>query len=417
MQMRKIYILMFLFLSISIFIFIRPTLAVVNTENCKPCHAIVKPLNPITKGCQCHTSSLHGPSYPENTDPTFVHPRHENVDEGKLPYCKACHSSPVDCTKCHNTHKTVNIPNLNPNIINVTLSNSNRNATTGNISNKSATIGNSNTYTSITNYSYCQGCHGDLPTPYGHAENRDALKDSKHKWMNCQTCHNPPFQNPGQVSLHFKDLMTTPIVESVNLCKVCHSPEYKELIQGTHGTANSTCVNCHNPHSTTTSVGGALLLKPTPSAPVNVSETVSNSFNWITEKVPILNNPLILAIIFILIAATVSEYLLSIHEKGTKVAYKMVRIKADENTFKTLEVKLESQSINLVNDILANNGVNVLGMTMTKEANLYEYVIFIDIGKQITEESDIINIVEKVSNEISSLHEVNSVEITDRYEL
>lgn len=54
---------------------------------------------------------------------------------------------------------------------------------------------------------------------------------------------------------------------------------------------------------------------------------------------------------------------------------------------------------------------------MTKEANLYEYVIFIDIGKQITEESDIINIVEKVSNEISSLHEVNSVEITDRYEL
>ena len=114
---------------------------------------------------------------------------------------------------------------------------------------------------------------------------------------------------------------------------------------------------------------------------------------------------------------TIAEHILSRQEEGTKTAYNMVKVRSKEDSLKTLEVKLKDNSIDVITDILGKNGVDVLGMTMTKEKGkeedsgleLYKYVIFIDTNIQIND-NDLID-------KISSIGFVKSAELTDKYEL
>lgn len=108
---------------------------------------------------------------------------------------------------------------------------------------------------------------------------------------------------------------------------------------------------------------------------------------------------------------TISEHFLSLHEKGTKIAYNTIKIKENEETLKTLEVKLKNQNINIISDILGANSINVIGMTMIKEdeKDTYKYVIFVNMEKPLD-----INI---LVNKIATMDNVKSAIFTDKYEL
>jgi len=331
----------------------------------------------------CHGEQAgHYGTPPETRVPQTVHAIHGSDRKvSDLKACQDCHHDyPIECTNCHNLH--------------------------GNIG--SIQIVGINT-------SMCTDCHGQLPTPEGHSDHRDALSNSKHKWMNCQTCHINQYSinGSGQINfgfyLHYKDLTTIPINNSINLCKICHSLQYTELKAGTHGDVNKTCIDCHNPH--TTSLSGSIVQATPKTPPINVSTTINSAGTWITTQVPILKNNIALSIIIIIVAMTVGEYILSIEEKGKKTAYHTVKIHSDEDTLKTLEVTLGEQNINAVTDILALNNVDIMGMTMTRDEdiNTYKYIIFVNITGPIDEDSFI--------SQLTNMRDVRSAVFTDKYEL
>lgn len=378
-----------IFMILAIMFFLSQSSLGIEVEKCKVCHGSVVPIPTasLTKDCMaCHGEQAgHAGTPPETRVPQTVHAIHgsdRKVSDSQA--CKDCHHDyPVECTNCHNLHGNIGSVQI---------------------------VG--------INVSMCTDCHGQLPTPEGHSDHRDALSNSKHKWMNCQTCHINKFggsvngNNSGQNSdgfyLHYKDLTTIPINNSINLCKICHSLQYIELQAGTHGDVNKTCIDCHNPH--TTSLSGSIV-QTTPKPPINVSTTINSAGTWITTQVPILKNNVAMAIIIIIIVMTVGEYILSIEEKGKKTAYHTIKIHSDEDTLKTLEITLGEQNIDSVNDILALNNVDVMGMTMTKDEdiNTYKYVIFVNIKDPIDEESFI--------NQLTNMRDVRSAVFTDKYEL
>lgn len=382
-----------------IYLLSQPSLAI-DTEKCKGCHGAIKPIPKynLTKNCSaCH--GMHATDEePKIRNPEYVHAIHK--DAGKTvrqSACLICHQSPLECTKCHNSHDN--------------LIDSIKRVIAGNIVNKSQNV-------SIKIPS-CIDCHGNLPQPKGHEDFRNALLSSKHKWMTCDTCHLNPYtiEDDYKFELRFKNLLVASIDDSIKICRICHSSIYDKLIDGTHGAENKTCINCHNPHTTQLTGPKFQMVKPT-ETPANISVKVTKSKDWLFEKIPILNNPTLIMIILILIFVFSSEYILSRHEEGQKVAYNMVKFKAGEETLKILEVKIKNQDINFVNQILKEHG-NILGMTMSTEedkedpsSNIYKYVIFIDVNKPMDEieESDLMN-------KISSLNDIRSAELTDKYEL
>lgn len=369
----------------SIFSLTRVSLADVDPAKCKDCHAIVKPLVTITKDCLvCHYSHANPPGCCDpkpGTTADKVHRIHQSTEEttANNNFCRACHKAPVECTSCHNIHDTVN---------------------TG--INKSDN----------NNISDCLICHGALPDPGGHNDFRNALSGSKHSWMNCNTCHLPLNSTHAglNIELHFEDLLITPINNSINLCKICHSLQYDQLKQGSHGESNRTCVDCHNPHTTLLSGSQIEATKEAEgnnNGNFNASTALDSAENWITDKVPLLKNPTTVFVVFLVMLAAVSEVILSKKEEGKKTAYNMVKIHANEETFKTLEIKLKSiDSMDSVNKILSDSG-NILGTTMMKESDSkVKYVVFINTDN-----------IENSINKISSMGDVESVEVTDKYEL
>lgn len=386
--MRK-YLLSIIFGIIFLYILSQPSLAI-DTEKCRSCHGTVMPIpkESITKDCSaCHGMHATEPQ-PIIREPTEVHSRHtiagKYVSQSS---CQICHQSPINCTKCHNSHDLESIKRA---VLPKTVNN------TQNISVK---------------LPLCTDCHGNLPQPKGHENFRKALASSKHQWMKCDTCHlNPSMGTRYEFRLHFKDLFIVPIDNSINLCKICHSSQYEIMNENIHGTVNNTCIDCHNPH--TTQLSGPKFVATPKATPVNVSVRVEESKKWLFEKVPILNNPTLMIIILILIFVFTAEYLLSRHEEGKKVAYNMVKFQASEETLKTLEVKLNSQDITVVNDILQKYG-NILGMTMTREDdNIYKYVIFVNTSQPIDDDGE-----KDLIDKISLLDTIKSAQFTDKYEL
>lgn len=396
----------FLILGIVIYMLSQSLAVAIDTEECKDCH-VIKPIpkEDITKGCSaCHGMHSSSPE-PGIRNPERVHDIHKDAQLGlRQNACFRCHQSPVECRNCHNSHE--NIEEVMKEIMRSRIIG-------GNISN----ISNENISKDISISISCTECHGNLPQPKGHEEFRDALSNSKHKWMTCNTCHLNPYSigDDYKFDLHFKTLLTTPIDDSIKLCKICHSSIYEKMITGNHGEQNKTCINCHNPH-TTQLTGPKFQIKPTETEkPTNISTKFSESKKWLFEKVPILNNPTLMMIIIILIFVFVSEHILSKHEEGQKVAYNMVKFKAGEDILKTLEVKLKGD-FNSVSQIVKDYG-NILGMTMVTEkdkdsSDTYKYIIFINLNKPMdeTEENEFIG-------KISSIGDIMSVEFTDKYEL
>lgn len=360
----------------------------IETEMCKACHGYVKPLDSITKDCSiCHDQQDHH-DLPSRRDREFVHNQHSQYVFLTQKRCTICHKQNPDCTNCHNSHEIVRAVNL------------------------SAIQGaRLNVTQNVSNISYCTNCHGGLPTPLGHADFRGALSKSKHQWMNCRTCHvNTYITGKGNnFGLHFKDLLTVQIEDSINLCKICHSFQYNKLKNKEHGNPGQKCVDCHNPH--TTDFTGSKII--TPKEATNISSQISSASNWITTKVPILQNTTVVLIIIIIVAMTVAEYFLSRDEEGKKTAYDTVKIRGNEDKLKTLEIKSKNQNIDIISEILETNGVNILGMTMTKEedkdVNIYKYVIFVNIESPI-DESVLID-------KITDTYDVIRAIFTEGYEL
>lgn len=378
MQIDKLVII--LIISALIFLFLQLPSGAIELGRCKECHEAVEPIpsSIIVKDCNvCHDN--HNMPPPEIRDPGTVHKKHDAMwGIGSRERCgPSCHKFPPDCTKCHNIHKAIVQKNI----------------------------------------SNCNDCHGKIPQPTGHNDFRDALSNSKHAWMNCETCHiNIYVDNFYGYELRFKDLFSVQINESNLLCKICHSSQYEQLKDNIHGTKDKKCVDCHNPH-TTKLTGPKFQLTPKETPPVNITTRFESTKKWIITKVPILDNPMVVSIIIIVIIVTIAEYILSRQEEGTKTAYNMIKIQSKEDTLKTLEVRLIDKNIDIINEMLEESGINVLGMTMTKEkgkeeengSDIYKYVIFADIDKNIND-NDLID-------KISSSSNVKSADLTDKYEL
>lgn len=426
--MTRKYILTIIFIvSALIYILSQPSLAV-EIEKCKDCHGTVKPIQTITKSCSlCHGTHSSSPE-PRTRDPIDVHIIHSTAGKSaRQSSCLGCHQSPIECTKCHNSHDLESIkrsiaPKVMKNVI--------RNDTnmTGNDTNISSidrrSIKNESKQNISVKIPSCVDCHGQLPYTGGHVEFRKELSMFKHGWMRCGSCHLNPYAVGGdyKFELRFKNIFTVPIDDSIKICKICHSLQYDKMIEGNHGTINKTCVNCHNPH-TTQSTGSKFGVTPIPKAtPINVSTNIEIGKKWLFEKVPILNNPVLLIIMFILTLVFVSEYALSRHEEGEKVAYSMVKFQSGEETLKTLEIKSKIQDISSVNDLLGKYG-NILGMTMVKEEDkedhslvIYKFVIFIDMKSSIDEAGES-ELVDKILSLDDIKNDIKSVQLTDKYEL
>lgn len=390
---------------IIIYLAIYPNLtqATVDTFKCRDCHGNVTIIESsrITKSClSCHNT--HGKPLgccePTNRDPSAVHSIHGLTGAklgagileggGGQPRCRICHlSSPVSCTRCHNLH------------------------------------------TEGQKEDSCKSCHGKLPTPKGHESFRDALKKSKHAWMNCETCHKNYNINRTltKFNLKFKDQLNVSIQDNIKLCKVCHSYQYDQYIgtkEGIHPKSNKTCADCHNPH--TTSFSGPIVEKENNKTSVAASVpevSLSSIKTELITKFPILGNPLVIIIFLIVIIAAISEHFLSIHEKGKKVASNLVRVEVDEENLLTLEIKLSDRNTLDIYDMIEKFDVEIAGTTLSKKTDVvgpnivsgreeetYMYVMFIDTqGLDIDQQ----NIIEK----IKEMNNVIGIRITDKYEL
>ncbi|MCE8423006.1 MAG: hypothetical protein J5U17_05825 [Candidatus Methanoperedens sp.] len=72
--------------------------------------------------------------------------------------------------------------------------------------------------------------------------------DSKHKTVNCETCHGPSEKHVNNVRI-----MPEPVNDTRDFCGMCHfksaarPEEFPQIDPDTHG-ENLRCAYCHNPH-------------------------------------------------------------------------------------------------------------------------------------------------------------------------
>ena len=353
----------------------------IELEECKECHDGIVSIasSDITKDClTCHDThgTPKGCCQPVIKSSVEVHDIHADAGQTvpKNSDCAKCHQSPVGCITCHNSHDDI-------------------------IANGSSDI--------------CIDCHGSLPVPRGHANFRKTIAESKHRWTgnNCNTCHGYDY------TLNFKNLMTVDIEDSDSLCNICHSyrhGQYVGIVSNASSEYDSECVNCHNPHSTNSTGPGLELAYEESDINISISRTFNSAINMLTEKVPILKNPVLVTMIIIVILASIFEYVLSAHDKDTKVTSSLIRVQYDEALLKTLEIKSTNQKVLNITDLLESHSIYMLGMTIDKissgDAILYKYVIFIDIGKSDIAKKGLLDM-------INALEGTVSVDLTNKYEL
>jgi hypothetical protein len=222
------------------------------TYNCDECHNTkLKPSGVNLGACaSCHENAHNSQNSPSRYGGLGIQGRtihDEHVGAGGVTGCAPCHTKPTNCNRCHNGHSIPGISNT------------------------------------------CVDCHDALPNPHGHPIEHSLLPSGSHNWIKCNNCHQ-------STQLHFRTVQIS-VNESIKLCSICHS---KQAIDPNH-LQNSTCINCHNPHSTGENEHAAFVIIPT----ATIAGYISNIFD-ITNK-SIIDNFSIIIIALILLSAVLAE--------------------------------------------------------------------------------------------------------------
>lgn len=330
--------------------------AIVESSTCDECHSIES--RPELRDCMVCHNSHNNEIMPVSPGPVKVHRKHNAM--GYLPReeCKQCHKPPamIQCSDCHTNHTE-----------------------------------------ELTNRS-CTDCHGGLPTPFGHSLERSQLPAGNHSWMqSCKVCH------VGS-NLKFGDVMVVEISDSLPLCSICHSQQYKEMDLSKHGKSSDICVDCHNPHTT----------KPPAGKEVSINATKLNSTAVVSfwKKLPLIGNPVFLVVLFFIVVSIVYEQIFATSEKGKILMSDNIRMNADKVHSKALEIWLSVNDIETVEKIIQeikNRDVAILGMTLKTDPA--KVVVFLDFsGTEITPEQ-LLNSVSEVSEHVESANYSEKYEV------
>lgn len=217
----------------------------VNSNACSNCHnANLKPSGVNAGACgSCHVSPHFDtePSRYNDLPKHSIHSEHTAVKQGS---CQACHSQPA-CNRCHAGHS----------------------------------------YKRAIN---CTECHGVIPSPFGHLNERGNFLGGKHNWMKCKNCHFSSEQ------FNFREYKYS-FNESYKLCSICHSMQTKDHFQD-----EVNCVNCHNPHSTSLTEQTQIKI---PDVTIGITGIIMTVYNLI------LDNFVIIAVLIIFLVALFAEQL------------------------------------------------------------------------------------------------------------
>lgn len=308
----------------------------------------------------CHDAP-HGSTaiIPVSPGPVKVHKKHNRL--GYLPQekCKKCHkpSDLIQCSDCHGNHTE-----------------------------------------QITTETPCIECHESLPTPFGHSIQREQFKAGNHSWMlDCSACHT------GR-NLKFEDIMVVPINNSLPLCSVCHSQQYKEMKSDDHGKSSDTCIYCHNPHDTEMQ-GGSNFSIETPR--INASGILIE-----IRETPIIGNPLFLIIFFVIVFSIVYEYKFATPEKGKVLMADNIRLNAIKEYSKALEIFLagpETEAVKVILREIENKNVQLIGMTMKAEPSMV--VMFLDFSNTDATSEDLLDSLTELKENVVS------AEYSEKYEI
>lgn len=318
-------------------------------QECSKCHNSNITYSGINKeGCAlCHenghnTNGLGGPSryYDQGID--TVHSRH--VGQMGAKGCTSCHGIPA-CNRCHVGHSGLSLVNINVS-------------------------------------KNCVNCHGGLPKPKGHNEERMIFRTGSHKWMGtCKTCHL-------QSELRFKELENYSRVNSSQLCGNCHSKQYKDsshnkIENGIKGEENQSCIVCHNPHSPATA---KFSLESTASS---ITNNFGNVKGYLNEHMGFVG------LFFLLLLSALIEYTFR-PKKGKVILSKNLRVEYDKSKAKTIKISFyqlfDSSIIDQMTDILNNNDAKIVGIS----AGNNEAIIFISRDNK-DKDKTIINSIRSIS--------------------
>ncbi len=306
----------------------------VNTDLCASCHEGAHNAREGQSPSRYSGVDIHGSS---------IHTYHSGTNG--QPGCKDCHIQPA-CNSCHSGHP-IQDNNISKN---------------------------------------CQLCHGQLPDPNGHKEQRSTFRKSMHGWMgSCSTCHI-------REKLHFKDLGVFELNESSQLCYVCHSKQYKDDKHSGGIATSQKCIDCHNPHGEPSKIFEIKL--------PNGEEFAS------TIKDLIFHNAVAIILILLLGVSSIAEYAFTPKE-GKIVLAKALRVEHEKAQTKAIKVTIEESAasnsyvLGKIGNILDKPGVTLLGMvTSTKD------IILFVAGAH-----------EGLIEELQTIDGVRSAEYSDEYEV
>lgn len=297
-------------------------------QSCSTCHNSNITFSGVNRGgcVRCHASDHALPGgEPSRYNDEGKHTIH-GVHSGGSPKqsCSSCHGLP-SCNNCHTGHKGISDINVSKN---------------------------------------CQNCHGGLPQPQGHDEERAIFRKGSHNWMgNCNTCH-------AGSDLRFKELATYNRTGSSQICGNCHSKEYKESSHYVvvNGIEKQKCIDCHNPHSP----GGAKFS-------LDIIPSAQNEINNISEFLK--DRTIFVALFFLMMISAVFEYAFK-PKKGHVILAKHLKIEHDKSKARTIKISLsqpfDSAILNTVNDIINKNNAKSVGVS----AGNNEAIIFISRDKK-----------------------------------
>lgn len=318
-------------------------------QECTNCHnSNITPSGINKDGCaRCHENGHNmngfgGPSRYDDQGIDTVHGRHAGQMAAKG--CGSCHSIPA-CNNCHVGHSGLSLIDIN-------------------ISKN------------------CVNCHGGLPEPKGHNEERSMFRTGSHKWMStCKTCHL-------QSELRFKELENYSRINSSKLCSNCHSKQYKDtshnkIENGTEGAENHSCVICHNPHSPATAKFSL------ESTALSITNKFGNVSGYLSEHLGFVG------LFFLLLLSAIVEYTFR-PKKGKVILSKNLRMEFDKSKAKTIKISFsqmfDSCIINQMADILNKNNAQIVGIS----AGNNEAIIFISREKK-DKDKIIINSIRSIS--------------------
>lgn len=328
---------------------------------CQDCHNRQLSVSGVDRdGCYgCH-SDAHGskaPSRYNDITGSTVHSKHSSPNTNQE-ICAQCHTVP-SCDYCHSGH--------GKSILDINTRNN------------------------------CQSCHGSLPDPRGHPDQRSTFDDSMHGWMGkCNTCHD---QNKDK--LGFKNFGTynrSNTTESSLLCATCHSKQYDNTNHpiGVKENDRGKCVNCHNPHERPIKEGYL------PKIGFSILQFIKDVGKVIGDNLGIV------LIIIVFICSILFEYFFK-PKPGNVILSKTLRV--EHNKSKARAIKLTTDKplnrvLTNINDILYRDNADLIGVS----GNDKDIVIFVSIGGDKENKENLIK-------DLRSIEGISNVEYSDEYEV